>query len=109
LRAEPEAVGICSDRLGRIIPALTDVEAGRLLGAVIAIAPRGHLVFHEAGRLPWPGPHHADAARCAVPIASMIKPVTGVAGLLLWEEGRSASPIRSSASCRNLAAGALRC
>lgn len=87
-RVEPEAVGMCSTRLARVIATLrADVDAGRLPGAVIAIARRGHLVFHEAvGHLgpdqsvPMPG----DALFA---IASMTKPVTGVAALMLWEEG----------------------
>ena len=88
-RAEPEAVGMSSARLGRIIPALNAaIEAGQLPGAVVAVARHGRLVFHEAvGHL---GPDR----RAPMPldglfaIASMTKPVTGVAGLLLWEEGR---------------------
>jgi CubicO group peptidase (beta-lactamase class C family) len=88
-RAEPEAVGMSSARLARIIPALNaQIEAGRLPGAVIAVARHGHLVFHEAvGHLgpdrSTPMPRDALFA-----IASMTKPVTGVAGLMLWEEGR---------------------
>ena len=48
-RAEPEAVGMSSTRLGRIVTALNkEIEAGQLPGAVIAVARRKHLVFHEA-------------------------------------------------------------
>src|SRR6185312_2303552 len=47
-RTEPEAVGMSSTRLGRIITALdTEIEAGRLPGAVVAVARHGRLVFHE--------------------------------------------------------------
>jgi len=88
-RAEPEAVGMSSTRLDRIITALNkEIEAGQFPGAVIAIARRKHLVFHEAvGHL---GPDRSTPMpRDAVfAIASMTKPVTGVAALLLWEEGR---------------------
>ena len=88
-RVEPEAVGMSSTRLDRIIPALNaEIEAGRLPGAVVAVARRGHLVLHEAvGHL---GPDRsASMPRDALfAIASMTKPVTGVAALLLWEEGR---------------------
>ena len=88
-RAEPEAVGMSSTRLGRIITTLNkEIEAGQFPGAVIAIARRKHLVFHEAvGHL---GPDRSTPMpRDAVfAIASMTKPVTGVAALLLWEEGR---------------------
>jgi CubicO group peptidase (beta-lactamase class C family) len=88
-RAEPESVGMSSARLGRIVTALNrEIEAGQLPGAVIAVARRGRLVFHEAvGHL---GPdRRAPMPRDALfAIASMTKPVTGVAALLLWEEGR---------------------
>jgi len=88
-RTEPEAVGMSSTRLGRIITALdTEIEAGRLPGAVVAVARHGRLVFHEAvGHL---GPDRsAPMPRDALfAIASMTKPVTGVAALMLWEEGR---------------------
>jgi CubicO group peptidase (beta-lactamase class C family) len=88
-RTEPEAVGMSSTRLARIVTALNqEIEAGQLPGAVVAVARHGHLVFHEAvGHL---GPdRRAPMARDALfAIASMTKPVTGVAGLLLWEEGR---------------------
>jgi CubicO group peptidase (beta-lactamase class C family) len=87
--AEPEAVNMSSARLARIVPALNaEIEAGQLPGAVVAIARHGHLIFHEAaGHL---GPdRRAPMPRDALfAIASMTKPVTGVAGLLLWEEGR---------------------
>jgi CubicO group peptidase (beta-lactamase class C family) len=88
-RAEPKAVGMSSVRLARIVPALNaEIEAGHLPGAVVAIARHGHLVFHEAvGHL---GPDRsAPMPRDALfAIASMTKPVTGVAALMLWEEGR---------------------
>jgi CubicO group peptidase (beta-lactamase class C family) len=87
--AEPEAVGVSSARLARIVPALNaQIEAGQLPGAVVAIARHGRLICHEAvGHL---GPdQRAPMPRDALfAIASMTKPVTGVAGLLLWEEGR---------------------
>ena len=86
---EPESVGVSSARLARILPALNDeIAAGQLPGAVVAIARHGRLIFHEAvGRLrpddPAPMPRDALFA-----IASMTKPITAVAALLLWEEGR---------------------
>jgi CubicO group peptidase (beta-lactamase class C family) len=87
--AEPESVGVSAARLARIIPALNaQIEAGQLPGAVVAVARHGRLIFHEAvGHL---GPdRRAPMPRDALfAIASMTKPITGVAGLLLWEEGR---------------------
>ena len=108
--AEPEAVGMSSARLARIVPALNaEIEAGQLPGAVIAVARRGRLVFHEAvGHL---GPDRtAPMPRDALfAIASMTKPVTGVAALVLWRKGASGWQIRSSVSCPNSATGASRC
>ena len=87
--AAPESVGVSSTRLARIIPALNaQIEAGQLPGAVVAIARHGRLIFHEAvGHI---GPdQRAPMPRDALfAIASMTKPITGVAGLLLWETGR---------------------
>ena len=48
-RAKPEEVGLSSARLARIQETLkTDIEAGRIPGAVIAIARRGKLVALDA-------------------------------------------------------------
>jgi CubicO group peptidase (beta-lactamase class C family) len=89
MHATPESVGVSTARLARLIPALNaQIEAGQLPGAVVAIARHGRLIFHEAiGHL---GPdQRAPMPRDALfAIASMTKPITGVAGLLLWEAGR---------------------
>jgi CubicO group peptidase (beta-lactamase class C family) len=88
-QTEPEAVGMSSTRLGRIIPALNvEIDAGQLPGAVIAIARRGHLVLHEAVGYLTPDRAIPMPRDALFAIASMTKPVTGVAGLLLWEAGR---------------------
>ena len=48
-RAKPEDVGLSSERLGRISTTLkADIEAGRIPGAVIAIARHGKLVALDA-------------------------------------------------------------
>ncbi len=88
-QAEPEAVGMSSQRLGRIVPALSAaVDAGQLPGAVLAVARHGKLVFHEA--VGYLGPDRATPMPkdALFAIASMTKPVTGVAALTLWEQGR---------------------
>lgn len=88
-RVEPEAVGMSSARLGRIVTALNAaVEAGQLPGAVIAIARHGQLVFHEAVGYLGPDRSTPMPRDALFAIASMTKPITGVAGLMLWEEGR---------------------
>ena len=88
-RAAPEEVGMSSERLGRIVPVLSQaVEAGRLPGAVMVIARHGKLVFHEAVGYLGPDRSTPMPKDAQFAIASMTKPITGVAGLMLWEEGR---------------------
>jgi CubicO group peptidase (beta-lactamase class C family) len=88
-RAEPETVGVSSPRLARIIPALNaQIEAGQLPGAVVAIARHGRLIFHEGVGHLGPDQRTPMPRDALFAIASMTKPITGVAGLLLWEEGR---------------------
>ena len=88
-RAAPEAVGLSSERLGRIGNALRDeIERRRLPGAVVAIARKGKLAYFEAfgARDPETGaPMTTDAL---FSIASMTKPMTTVGALTLYEEGR---------------------
>jgi CubicO group peptidase (beta-lactamase class C family) len=87
--ADPESVGVSSERLQQLIPALNaQVEAGALPGAVVAVARHGHLIFHEAVGHLGPNQDRKMPRDALFAIASMTKPVTGVAGLMLWEEGR---------------------
>src|SRR3984893_8458424 len=88
-RAKPEDVGLSSERLARIGATLNaDIEAGRIPGAVIAIARHGKLVAFDA--YGW-----RDKA-AGVPmttdtifnIASMTKPMTTVGALMLYEQGK---------------------
>jgi CubicO group peptidase (beta-lactamase class C family) len=88
-RQGPETLGLSSARLARIGQVLEhDVAAGRMPGAVVAVARRGRLAYFEAfGYLD-------RAAGVKMPkdaifsIASMTKPLTGVATMILQEEGR---------------------
>jgi CubicO group peptidase (beta-lactamase class C family) len=90
-RGTPEAVGMSSERLSRIGAALrAEVERNRLPGAVTAIARRGRLVHFEAiGFLDRERgiPMTTDAIFA---LASMTKPMAGVAALILLEEGKLA-------------------
>ncbi len=65
-----------------------EVEAGRLPGAVVAIARRGRLVFYEALGFLDPAARTPMRKDAIFSIASMTKPLTAVATLLLMEEGR---------------------
>ncbi|MGZ5907292.1 MAG: serine hydrolase [Reyranella sp.] len=85
----PEAVGFSPERLARIAPWYqSQVDAGKLPGAVVAIARNGKLAylqaigtFDRAGKIPLT----PDAIFW---IASMTKPVTSVAAMMLVEEGK---------------------
>src|SRR6185436_10269384 len=88
-RARPEALGLDPARLARIRQVLErDVAQGRMPGAVVAIARRGKLAYFEAigfldreKKTPMP----KDAI---FSIASMTKPLTAVAAMILQEEGK---------------------
>ena len=87
--ADPEAVGMSSERLERI-DAWVDgmVESKGAAGFVTLVARRGRVVHHHAaGTL---GMENSNPMRrdSIFDIASMTKPVTAVAALMLYEEGR---------------------
>jgi len=87
--AKPEQVGLSSERLARITELIkTDVEKGRLPGAVAVIARKGRIAYFEAGGF-------RDAAAGAplrkddiFRIYSMTKPFTSVAIMMLRDEGK---------------------
>ncbi|MDH4071724.1 MAG: beta-lactamase family protein [Gammaproteobacteria bacterium] len=86
---EPESVGFSSERLGRITEFVRrDIEAGKLVGVVTIVARHGKIVHYEAAGnygLDDPRPIDRDAL---FRIYSMTKPVTAVAAMMLYEEGR---------------------
>ena len=88
-RAKPEEVGFSSEGLARIGTTLrADVEAGRIPGAVIAIARRGKLVMFEAYGFRDKTSNVAMTTDSIFNIASMTKPMTTVGALMLYEQGK---------------------
>lgn len=87
--ARPESVGMSSQRLGRLsaeMQALT--ERGELPGVVTMVARKGKVVhFEAAGKRELEGgtPMRKDTI---FRIYSMTKPVTGVAMMILLEQGK---------------------
>ena len=78
-RAKPEEVGISSERLARIDSVLkADIDAGRIPGAVIAIARRGKLVKLDAYGFRDKAANVAMTTDTIFNIASMTKPMTTV-------------------------------
>ncbi|HWL88309.1 MAG TPA: serine hydrolase domain-containing protein, partial [Polyangiaceae bacterium] len=83
-----EDVGVSSERLlriGRVLRA--EVEAGRIPGAVIAMARRGALVHMEALGYRDASAGVAMTEDTLFWAASMTKPMTVVATLMLHERG----------------------
>lgn len=87
--ASAESLGFSPQRLARIDAALrSEIAAGHLPGAVLAIARHGRLAFYQAfGYLDRQAeaPMPVDAL---FSIASMTKPLVAAAALTLYEEGR---------------------
>jgi len=86
--ARPESVGMSSERLARIRPVLGQyVERGEVPGFVTLIARHGKIVHYEAhGRrvIEDDEPMPRDAI---FDLASMTKPITAIAALILYERG----------------------
>ncbi|NWG45925.1 MAG: beta-lactamase family protein [Alphaproteobacteria bacterium] len=86
--ASPESVGLSSERLARIAPAVQAyIDRGEIAGAVTLVARRGKVVHYEAHgyrdletRTPMP----KDAL---FRLASQTKPVTAASALILFERG----------------------
>ena len=79
--ASPEQAGLSRDRLNRINSVMREhVEAGHLTGASGLLVRNGKVVFRET----W-GDYKPDTI---VRMYSMTKAVTGVAAMMLYEEGR---------------------
>src|ERR1700761_5937207 len=88
-RPKPEEVGMSSERLARIGEVLkADIAAGRIPGAVIAIARHGKLVALDAYGWRDKAAGVAMTTDTIFNIASMTKPMTTVGGLMLYERGQ---------------------
>jgi len=87
--ASPEDMGLSSERLERIASAIQkSIDDGRIAGGVALVARHGKIVYlkavgmadREAGK-----PMRTDSI---FRICSMTKPITSVAAMMLYEEGR---------------------
>lgn len=87
--ADPEAAGFDPARLTIVSQAFgREIEAGRLPGAVMAVARRGKLAYFEAFGSRDPETGAAMPKNAVFSIASMTKPMTSVAIMQLFEQGR---------------------
>jgi len=86
---DAERVGLCAKRLARIGPHFQKyLDDGRLSGVLTLVARKGQLAYLDAR-----GKMDIDSGRGLEPdsifrIYSMTKPVTSVAAMMLYEEGR---------------------
>jgi CubicO group peptidase (beta-lactamase class C family) len=88
-RAAPEELGLSAPRLARIGQVMTgEIERRRVPGAVALIARRGRVGYFESY-----GERNAATGAPMTKdtifrIYSMTKPITSMAAMMLWEEGR---------------------
>ena len=87
--ADPESVGMSSERLGRIGPAIQAyIDRGEIAGAVTLVARRGKVVHLEAqgwSDIEAQKPLTTDSL---FRLASQTKPVTAAAAMILLEQGK---------------------
>ena len=89
MSAKPEDVGLSAERLGRIHDAVQrHIDAGSLSGAVTLVARQGKIAHHEAHGLMDLESKRAMQKDAVFRLASMSKPVTAVAVMMLVEEGK---------------------
>ena len=83
---KPEKAGMSSERLNRINRMMQDyVDQNKLPGLITMVARNGKIVhFEKFGNMYIDKPMEPDAIFC---IASMTKPITSVAIMMLYEEG----------------------
>ena len=86
---KPEDVGFSTERLQRIHETVQrEVDNGTIPGAVTFVSRKGHTVFFEAQGFMDPVAKKPMQKDSIYWIASMSKPVTAVAILMLMEEGK---------------------
>jgi CubicO group peptidase (beta-lactamase class C family) len=87
--ATPEEVGLSSSRLARITETLkTDVERGRIPGAVVVVARKGRVAYTQAIGFRDKATGSPMTVDSIFRIASMTKPMVSVAAMMLYEDGR---------------------
>ena len=86
---KPEDVGLSTDRLKRISEAVQrHIAAGNVAGAVTLVARRGKIAHFEAQGVMDVETKKPMAKDNLFRLASMSKPITGVAVMMLVEEGK---------------------
>jgi len=87
--AKPEDVGLSSERLGRITEMMKrHIAAGEISGGVTLVARHGRIAHFEATGVTDIESKKPMTKDAVFRIASMTKPVTGVAIMMMMEEGK---------------------
>jgi CubicO group peptidase (beta-lactamase class C family) len=87
--AEPESVGLSSDRLERIATAVQrNIDDQRIAGAVTLVVRRGKLAWFKAQGMSDRESGKPMTTDAMFRICSMTKPITSVAAMMLYEEGK---------------------
>lgn len=87
--AAPAEVGLCPERLQRLLAVLqADIERGRLPGAVVLVARRGKVALFESLGRQDPATGSPMTRDSIFRIYSMSKPVVSMAVMMLLEQGR---------------------
>lgn len=87
--AKPETVGLSSDRLERIATAVQhDIDDKRIAGAVTLVVRHGKVAWFKAQGMSDREAAKAMPADAMFRICSMTKPITSVAVMMLYEEGK---------------------
>jgi CubicO group peptidase (beta-lactamase class C family) len=87
--AKPETVGLSSDRLERIATAVQhDIDDKRIAGAVTLVVRHGKVAWFKSQGMSDREAAKAMPADAMFRICSMTKPITSVAVMMLYEEGK---------------------
>jgi CubicO group peptidase (beta-lactamase class C family) len=86
---KPESVGLSADRLERIATAVQhDIDDKRIAGAVTLVVRHGKVAWFKAQGMSDREAAKAMPADAMFRICSMTKPITSVAVMMLYEEGK---------------------
>ncbi len=87
--AKPESVGLSADRLERLATAVEhDIDDKRIAGAVTLVVRHGKVAWFKAQGMSDREAAKAMPADAMFRICSMTKPITSVAVMMLYEEGK---------------------
>ncbi len=88
--ARPEQVGLSSERLDRVGQIFrSEIEKGKLPGAVALVARKGRIAYFESFGLRDPATGAPMTREAIFRIYSMTKPLVSVAAMILLEDGRA--------------------